>query len=90
MTQDFKITVIDNGSTDSSIDNISDSVKVVTLGKNYGFSNFGKLSRTVTGAFELLAESLSCFVNKKILRLRASSVFLPVFFLPFTHKINDK
>ena len=38
VTQDFKITVIDNGSTDSSIDNISDSVKVVTLGKNHGFS----------------------------------------------------
>ena len=37
-TQDFSITIIDNGSTDGSLDNIKSSIEVIKLDKNYGYS----------------------------------------------------
>ena len=36
--QDFSITIIDNGSTDGSLDNVKSSIEVIKLDKNHGYS----------------------------------------------------
>ena len=37
-TQEFKITIIDNASTDNSLNNIKSNVEVIRLDENYGYS----------------------------------------------------